>query len=199
YPSYFEAILQDKLISADNAHSDPGTTELLESYLIPNGISSMMDTLISLGKEPFGILCCEHSGEPRNWTIEETNYQMFMANLVSLYFQTAKAENTEKILEGQISRFQSLTTQSDVGLIVMDQDNKVIYVNPETEALFGEKIKSILGSKCPNELFDEKNQKKIQIITKNGEKGVALVTCRECDWEGKKSKLLTVKDISATK
>ncbi len=199
YPAYFESILQDKVISADNAHVDPGTMEMLNSYLRPNGINSMLDALICIGREPLGIICCEHTGEPRNWTIEESNYIISVANLISLYFQATKIENTEKILDEQLAKLKNLTTKSDIGLIVMDKDKKVLYVNPSAERFFGERIKQILGEKCPSDIFDEHEPKKIQIITADGKKGLGLVTCEQCDWESKKAKLLTIIDISTVK
>lgn len=198
YSNYFDTILHDKLISADNAHSDPGTTDLLSSYLVPKGITSVMDSLISLGKDPLGIICCEHTGKPRNWTVEEANYLISISNIVSLYMQTSKIENTEKDLIEQIAKFNNLVSQTDVGLMVINENKKVVFVNKASEIFFGEKVKSILGQTCPNEIINAKNNE-IQIIRKNGKKGLAIVNSEPCHWEGKKSEILTITDISDIK
>ncbi len=199
YPSYFEAILHDKLVSADNAHSDPGTLELLSTYLLPNGITSMLDNLISLGREPLGVLCCEHVGEPRNWTIEETNYAISISNIISLYMQTSKAENTQRDLDEQVEKFNSLASQTDAGLVVLDSDDKVVFVNQAAETFLGEDIKGILGEKCPDYILRADDGRGMEIIRKNGSKGRALVKAERCGWEGRKARLLTISDISGIK
>jgi two-component system sensor histidine kinase/response regulator len=48
YPTYFQALQQDQLIAADDAHADPRTQEFSESYLTYLGITSMLDTPIRI-------------------------------------------------------------------------------------------------------------------------------------------------------
>ncbi|HOK04355.1 MAG TPA: PAS domain S-box protein [Victivallales bacterium] len=195
YPGYFETILHDKLVSADNAHTDPGTIDLLSSYLIPKGIRSMMDCLITLGKEPLGIICCEHTGDHRNWTIEEANYLISMANIVSLYMQTSKAENTERNLLHQLTKFNNLLSYTDVGIMVVDEQKTVVFINKTSEIFFGEKIKNILGNTCPEKILNNKNGE-ISIIRKNGKTGKAFLMAEPCSWEGKKAEIFTITDIT---
>ncbi len=49
YPNYFQALMADQLIAADNAHTDPRTGEFSSVYLTPLGIASMMDAPIRIG------------------------------------------------------------------------------------------------------------------------------------------------------
>jgi len=195
YQGYFDAILNDKLVTADNAHTDPGTIDLLTSYLIPKGIKSMMDCLISLGKEPLGIICCEHTEDTRNWTIEEANYLISMSNIVSLYMQTSKAENTERNLLHQLTKFDNLLSHTDIGIMVVDEQKKVVFINQTSETFFGEKIKNILGNTCPEKILNNKNNE-ISITRKNGKAGKAFVMAEPCSWEGKKAEIFTITDIT---
>ena len=43
YPAYFQALAQEQLIIADDAHTAPQTREFSPSYLTPLGITSMLD------------------------------------------------------------------------------------------------------------------------------------------------------------
>ncbi len=70
YPVYFQALGEERTIAAFDAQKDSRTREFVESYLIPLGITSLLDTPIQIGGKTAGVLCLEHVGMPRYWTIE---------------------------------------------------------------------------------------------------------------------------------
>jgi PAS domain-containing protein len=74
YPAYFEAILAERVIPAHDAHTDPRTQEFTENYLIPAGITSMLDASAQVGDQTRAVLCLEHVGPARHWTLEEQTY-----------------------------------------------------------------------------------------------------------------------------
>jgi diguanylate cyclase (GGDEF)-like protein/PAS domain S-box-containing protein len=84
YPDYFQALAGECTIAANNAQTDPRTWELSESYLVPNGITSMLDAPIWLKGEMVGIVCHEHIGVQRQWTPIEENFVSAIATLVAL-------------------------------------------------------------------------------------------------------------------
>lgn len=51
FPAYFEAMEAEEMIAADDAITDPRTSEFAESYLIPLGIGAMLDAPIWAGGE----------------------------------------------------------------------------------------------------------------------------------------------------
>jgi len=74
YPSYFKALEEGAFIAAHDAHKDPRTNEFSDSYLSRLGITSMLDVPIRLKGEVMGIVCYEHVGPARRWTMEEENF-----------------------------------------------------------------------------------------------------------------------------
>lgn len=66
-PSYFAAIGDARCIAADDARTDPRTHEFTDGYLVPLGITSMLDAPILLRGELVGVLCLEHVGRARHW------------------------------------------------------------------------------------------------------------------------------------
>ena len=62
--SYFER----KTLPAEVAQTEPRTQEPAESYLIPLGITSLLDAPILFGGELVGLVCLEHTGPPREWS-----------------------------------------------------------------------------------------------------------------------------------
>jgi diguanylate cyclase (GGDEF)-like protein len=95
YPTYFKALEQERTIAAQDARSDPRTSEFRKTYLEPLGITSMMDTHIRLGGEPVGIMCCEHVGSARQWALEEQSFAGSMADLVALAMEARERRRAE--------------------------------------------------------------------------------------------------------
>lgn len=54
FPEYFAALEQRKTLPAEVALSDPRTSVLADEYLIPLGISSMLEASIFIGGEMVG-------------------------------------------------------------------------------------------------------------------------------------------------
>ena len=64
-PAYFGAMLEGCPIAIDDALSDPRTRELVDSYLRPHAISSMLDVPVWRSGKLAGVLCHEHVGPAR--------------------------------------------------------------------------------------------------------------------------------------
>ena len=100
-PAYFEAIAKMEIVAADDARSDPRTCEFADDYLVPHGITSMMDAAIHLDGGLDGVLCVEHVGPPRQWTPEDQTFTAAVANLVSLALEGRRRKQAQEALEAQ--------------------------------------------------------------------------------------------------
>ncbi|MDD5260813.1 MAG: ATP-binding protein [Methylacidiphilales bacterium] len=96
FPSYFRALGDGAVIAAHDANRDPRTAELSETYLRPNGISSMLDSPIHVIGSVAGVVCCEHAGPARQWTADEQTFAIAIANVVSLFFTEGKRQEIEE-------------------------------------------------------------------------------------------------------
>ena len=83
-PLYVKALLAENRIRADDALTDPRTRELAESYLIPNGISSLLDAGIIVNGRLIGVFCIEQIGLRRAWHVDE---ELFVGTLAALVAQ----------------------------------------------------------------------------------------------------------------
>ncbi|MGE5813178.1 MAG: GAF domain-containing protein, partial [Acidobacteriota bacterium] len=81
-PRYFQALEHERFIAATDARTDPRTSEFTGSYLVPNGIGAMFDVPLRHEDTLHGVLCVEHVGGPRNWSVDERNFMVSVANLV---------------------------------------------------------------------------------------------------------------------
>jgi two-component system cell cycle sensor histidine kinase/response regulator CckA len=101
YPGYVRALQQHRAIAADDARSCPETRELTESYLVPMGITSMLDAPIIQGGKVIGVVCHEHIGEPRHWTERDIAFAGTVADMVTLVFGQADRLELEAALQEQ--------------------------------------------------------------------------------------------------
>jgi PAS domain S-box-containing protein len=82
-PAYFHALEGERVIVADDARRDPATRELEAGYLVPLGIGAMLDVPLRERESAIGVLCVEHVGDARTWTVDERNFALSVANLVT--------------------------------------------------------------------------------------------------------------------
>jgi signal transduction histidine kinase len=88
-PAYVAAILERRCVVADDALADPRTRELAEGYLLPNGITSMLDAPIFREGEVIGVVCHEHVGPPRRWTTREADFASSVADMAATILEQA--------------------------------------------------------------------------------------------------------------
>ena len=97
YPRYFRALQKSRIIETSDVLADPRTNEFAEAYMIPLGISSMMDVPIRHRGQICGILCHEHVGPKRTWTPEEQQFAMSIGDTITVALETSERRRTAKI------------------------------------------------------------------------------------------------------
>jgi signal transduction histidine kinase len=95
YPSYFRALESSTVVAADDARADARTREFAGTYLEPLGITSMMDAAVQRDGKVVGVVCHEHTGPKREWTVEEQNFAMSAAEFVSLALEARERKKAE--------------------------------------------------------------------------------------------------------
>jgi signal transduction histidine kinase len=99
FPRYFDALRSERSIAAHDAMEDPRTSEFSLSYLKPLGITSMLDAPIRVEGRMVGVICNEHVGPSRRWTVEEETLAGSLSDLVSLAIEAAELRHTRALLE----------------------------------------------------------------------------------------------------
>jgi PAS domain S-box-containing protein len=110
-PSYFEALLKDSQIDADDAQNDMRTKELTDNYFIPLRINSLLDSAIQQDGRLIGVLSAEHRGTIRNWHADEKSFLSAMTNLAAQLFANAdrkRAEAEREKLQAQLNQAQKM-------------------------------------------------------------------------------------------
>jgi hypothetical protein len=115
FPSYFNYLKEERVLGADNAHTNPSTKEFSEVYLTPLNITSMLDAPIRLHGKMVGVICNENVNEYRTWTPEELTFSASLADLISRAMEAKIRKQAEdeikKINENLEQKIQDQTTE----------------------------------------------------------------------------------------
>ncbi|MBX7096606.1 MAG: GAF domain-containing sensor histidine kinase [Myxococcaceae bacterium] len=95
-PVYASAIREHRFIATDDAQNDPQTRELAQSYLVPNGITSMLDSAIYRDGQVIGVVCLEHVGPRRGWLPEEHQFAATVADLLAYFVEAESRVEVER-------------------------------------------------------------------------------------------------------
>lgn len=98
YPGYVQAIENSRIVAVNDVRQDPRTRELLASYLEPLGIRALMDVPIHLHGKTLGVVCHEHVGAPREWSLEEQDFAASLADMIALQMEASERRKAERAL-----------------------------------------------------------------------------------------------------
>jgi signal transduction histidine kinase/ActR/RegA family two-component response regulator len=99
FPRYFAAMLGERFLAADDAQTDPRTSEFTATYLQPLGITSMLDCGLWQEQNVIGVVCLEHVGPPRHWAIEERDFVASVADIAMLVVEASQRRAAQQALE----------------------------------------------------------------------------------------------------
>lgn len=216
FPSYFAALEQHNIISVHDARIAPETKEMRDVYLIPHGITSMLDVGIRLNGIAVGVLCIEHIGPPRTWHPEEESFANNLASLASQTLVNEKRQIAEQKLRDSEEKFRVLAETSPMA-IMLYQGQKWIYANEAAENICGYSRTELSTMQFWDIVAPEhremvkqrgtlrqqgetaKSNYEFKIITKQGKEKWVLLNGSSVTLQGTPSGFITVLDITTRK
>lgn len=121
YPIYFKALDSERTINAHDARLDPRTSAFTDSYLVPLGITSMLDAPIRRLGQMTGVVCFEHTGPQRTWTTEEENFASSVADLVAMAVDAMERRHAQEALRHRVE-FETLIANISTRFANLDDE-----------------------------------------------------------------------------
>jgi len=137
YPRYFASLRESRAIAADNACDDPRTAEFSETYLKPQGITSMLDAPVWLHGKLAGVVCHEHVGPARTWLPEEQDFVGSIADMVSLTLEAAERARAEEALQRSEKQFRDLVENIPIGIYRSTPEGRMMMANSTMVTMLG--------------------------------------------------------------
>lgn len=99
-PTYFQHLLEDKIILAPNIHTHLATFEFSNNYAQEYNVISLMDIPLRLNGKLIGVMCFEKTGMiPREFNEMEQTFALALSQLVIAYIENNKRKQIQKQLE----------------------------------------------------------------------------------------------------
>ncbi len=144
-PEYFSAIERERVVEAHDAQNDVRTAGFTAGYLIPNRIGAMLDVPLRHDNQTVGVLCAEHVGGPRAWTIDEQNFVAAVSNLIVVAVVEDERRHALARLAESEARARLIVDTAHDAFIGIDSDGRVVAWNAQAEATFGWTSAEVLG------------------------------------------------------
>ncbi len=136
-PTYFAALDRDRVIAAGDAREDPRTREFLASYLAPHDIGAMLDVPLRHNNTSVGVVCAEHVGDSRPWTVDEQQFAIAVANLVAVALADDERRQALDRLAESETRSRVIVDTAHDAFIGMGSDGRIATWNAQAEQTFG--------------------------------------------------------------
>jgi PAS domain S-box-containing protein len=211
YGNYFLAIAQARTIAADDARKDLRTQEFSDTYLKPLGITAMLDAPIWLRGQMVGVVCNEHIGVSRHWTLEEQQFAASIADLVSLAMEAHEHYRSEEALRDSENRLRSFFNATFEAALIHDQ-GQIIDVNHAAETLFGysaqQLTQMIVTQLAPPEMHElliervkapQDQSTEVTGLRRDGSTFIAEITGKSILYQGRPARVVGIRDITQRK
>jgi PAS domain S-box-containing protein len=179
FPAYFAALEDNRVITAPDAVRDPRTGELGPSYLVPLGITSLIDAPIRVGGRSVGVVCHEHVGPPREWSPAAQSFAGSIADLVALALEAGDRVRAETALRQSEEKFaKAFRSSPNPILITRLHDGLLVDANDAFFTTTGWTREEAIGSSTRDLLWPDPERREAMVKTLRTEGRVSGVELR---------------------
>jgi PAS domain S-box-containing protein len=144
-PPYFDALEAERVIAAHDARTDPRTSGFTAGYLDPNGIGAMLDVPVRYAGGTRGVLCAEHVGGARTWTLDEQNFAISVANLIAVAVADSERRQATARLAESEARAKTIIDTAHDAFVGIDASGTIVEWNTQACETFGWTRSEALG------------------------------------------------------
>ncbi len=155
-PAYFDAIETERVVAAVDARSDARTLDFRDGYLARFGIGAMLDVPLRKDNVTIGVLCAEHVGGARAWTLDEQNFVISAGNLVSVAVADEERRMAlARLAESDLRANLVIDTAHDA-FISIDARGTIVTWNARAEHIFGWTRAEAIGRSMDETIIPER-------------------------------------------
>lgn len=144
-PAFVSALDADRVVAVEDARTDPRTLELVTPYLEPLGVLALMDASIRIGGETVGFVSHEHTGAPRQWTLDEEHFVNAVVAIVALALEAQERRRAEDETRRVRRYLQNVIDSIPSVLVAVDPDGHIIQWNKEAARVTGLATEEVEG------------------------------------------------------
>lgn len=113
--AYEDAMRDRRVVAIDDVRGSPFTADLVPAYFEPLGIASTLDAPIYREGRVVGVVCHEHRGAARAWTVDEAAFAISVAEMVALLYASDDLRRAEVAANEVEREFQQALSTDALG------------------------------------------------------------------------------------
>ena len=145
YVNEFDALRNVKYIDAHDPLTDPRTAGYVESYLIPNRITSMLDAVVRVSGQDLGLLCFEHVDRPHHWESDEIAFACQLADQVAITMLNRDRKQAENAIRESEEKFRLIVENSHDIIYTLTAEGEFMFISPSWTVLLGHPVSFVTG------------------------------------------------------
>ncbi|WP_322792905.1 diguanylate cyclase [Bellilinea sp.] len=130
FTHFYETLQRGEVLAAKVRDLPPAE----QAELAPQGILSILALPIFIQRQFWGFIGFDECRSERTWKPYEVDTLRTAANLLGAFFERRK---TETALRASEELYRLLIENQGLGVALVDEQENIIFANPETEKLFG--------------------------------------------------------------
>ncbi len=111
YPTYFREIKTNRSIVSDKVGEDERLSDLMEDYLIPNNICSLLDTSVLTHESRQIVVCHEAMGQERNWRADEISFAGAISDQVAQLLANEEKKARDREIKNSLREKETLLSE----------------------------------------------------------------------------------------
>lgn len=145
-PTYFKEVTENSLLAITDVKNDPRSIELFESYLLPLGIVSMLDSKVPDDDGGFGgVVCFEHKGKKRQWYPAEEAFATTIASYLVQIISVSRKKEADAALKEEKERISTILNLVGDPIFVKDNQHRFILCNKAFYKMVGLDENNVIG------------------------------------------------------
>ncbi len=133
----------------------------------------MLDAPIRLQGKTVGVVCHEHIGPKRSWTVEEEEFAKSISDLCAVVLASDERKKAEQAIFESEKRYRILVENSPYCIHEMNRDGSISFINPTGLRMLGvNDIGEVLGKLFLDIVCDEDHER-IEKLMKHAYEGQA--------------------------
>ena len=136
-PAYFSSIKTESVVAISDALTDPLLAGLRESYLLPLGITAILDIPVRRHGKLVGVLCHEHTGTPRVWEQDEINFATAVSERIVLLLESQELSDAQLALRESDANYREMVDAAPDVIFTIDDQLQLRTTNSALSRLTG--------------------------------------------------------------
>ena len=208
--NWIETYVHGRIRVVNDIHTD-GMTSCHQQLLERLQIRAKILVPIIVKEQLWGLMVACQNDAPRIWQQEETELLQQLSTHVSIAIQQAELyhrlqlelqerKQAEIALSKSEERLRTIVETSGSGLVTVDKQGKILFVNPAAARMFGRNIPELHG--WPFALpynCDSHQVQEIEILQPDGQQRKVNMEAASIPWNSENAFLMSLSDITELK